>query len=367
MSTRAGIEQLATAASDLLGLDDTWSRQPSSESATILQASAGEVLLAIHTFDAYVELMATAPTIGLDRARIAQLIEQLTDAVADPERARTRRELASPDALTDATAKSQAQRLFADAQLSLTREAALRLVVRSIDLTTLAGDDTPGRVRALCARALQPDPTDPTVGPCAAVCVYPNLVSTAARLLAGSTTTVASVAGAFPSGLSSLDVRLRDIATAADAGADEIDVVLNRSAFLAGNEALVLSELQAMRSQIGNRIMKVILETGELQTATAIRRAATLAIEAGADWIKTSTGKSNVGATPLAVFAMAQTIARHDAPIGLKVSGGVRTSEDALGYLAILEAVLGPDVLTSDRVRFGASGMLGAVVTDLMS
>lgn len=327
-----------------------------------LTATSNGIQLTARAGDDHIELTARCTSDATSRGLKTQFIEALTDAVSDPERIRTTQ--AFEDRTAD-SARADPQQLFDRAELSIAREAALRLVVQSIDLTTLAGDDTPGRVRALSARALRPDPVDPTIGPCAAVCVYPNLVATAAELLADTDVAVASVAGVFPSGLSSLEVRLSDIAQAVRAGANEIDVVLNRSAFLAGNDEVVLAELQAMRDQIGTRVMKVILETSELQTPAAIRRAATLAIHAGTDWIKTSTGKSSDGATAHGVFAMAQTIAEHDAPIGLKVSGGVRTSADALGYLAILESVLGPDILTPTRVRFGASGLLGAVVADL--
>ncbi len=145
--------------------------------------------------------------------------------------------------------------------------------------------------------------------------------------------------------------------------------MLNRAAFLAGDHELVADELKAMRQQVGPRVMKVILETSELESPAAIRTASKLAMHAGADWIKTSTGKAKTGATPVAVLAMAEAIAEHSAqratPVGLKISGGVRTSADALGYLAIIEATLGPAWLQPDRVRFGASGLLTALVADL--
>lgn len=299
-----------------------------------------------------------------------QLTKTLTAFVAmvsDPERAMTVARLGALRRDTDVDIDDRASALFATTPTTISRSDGLRLAIASIDLTTLAGDDTNGRVRALCAQARRPDPTDATVGPTAAVCVYPNLVSLAVELTAGSGVAVASVAGAFPSGLSSLEVRLSDIAEAVCAGADEIDVVINRAAYLAGNHARVTDELRAMRDQIGGRVMKVILETGELGSPQAIRGAAELAMAAGADWIKTSTGKSSTGATPVAVLAMAEAIAEHAGPVGLKVSGGVRTSADALGYLAIIEDVLGPDWLTPDRVRFGASGLLATLVADLIS
>jgi len=301
------------------------------------------------------------------RSSLVAVLDALTEMVGDPERAETALHLGS--LLHDRALDYRARELFDQAPRKLSSDEALALVIRSMDLTTLAGDDTAGRVRALCARARQPDVTDPAVGPTAAVCVYPNLVGLAVELTADSLVAVASVAGAFPSGLSSLEVRLSDIAEAVAAGAQEIDVVLNRAALLAGDHTTVFDELRAMRLQIGSRAMKVILEVSELQTAGAISTAAQLSMAAGADWIKTSTGKSRSGATPFAVLVMAGAIAEYEQrtgrAVGLKVSGGVRTSADALGYLAIVEHTLGEAWLRPTRVRFGASGLLNAVVADL--
>lgn len=295
-----------------------------------------------------------------DRRWLIALLDALTSTVADPERQRFLAELSGGRIETG---------FDFNALQSLSREQALALAIRSIDLTTLAGDDTPGRVRALCAQAVGPDPTDPSVGPVAAVCVYPNLVRTAVALLEGSPVEVASVATAFPSGLSSLDVRLRDIDDVIAAGAGEVDVVINRSAFLVGDHDTVRTELRVMREHIGDRSMKVILETSELPTPAAIHAAARLAIDAGAEWIKTSTGKTSVGATHAAVSTMCRAVADHVAlggdPVGIKVSGGVRTGDDALGYLAIIERILGPEWLDPSRIRFGASGLLGALVNEL--
>ena len=311
---------------------------------------------------------------GPDRTAIRRQIVSLTHAVvsliSDLERAMQAKHLRGAVVPSDFDIDERAAELFGSAPATLDRADALRLAVRCIDLTTLTGDDTAGRVRALCAQARHPDPTDMTVGPTAAVCVYPNLISVAKELTSGSRVLVASVAGAFPSGLSSLEVRLTDIAEAVCSGADEIDVVLNRAAFLAGDAGLVHHELRQMRKQIGGRVMKVILGTGELASPAAIRSAASIAIDAGADWIKTSTGKSAVGATPVAVLAMAETIAHHaevsGRQVGLKISGGVRTSSDALGYLNMVESTLGPTWLHPDGLRFGASGLLTALVNDLI-
>ena len=245
----------------------------------------------------------------------------------------------------------------------------LRLVVRCTDLTTLEGDDTPGRIRALCSMALRPDPTDPTVGPVAAVCVYPVLAPLAAELLAGTPVAVASVAGAFPSGLSPLEVRVAEVQAAVAAGAQEIDTVLNRSAFLSGRRDQAATELRALKEAAGGAHFKVILEVCELGSANAIGEATRLAIDAGADMVKTSTGKGASGASPEAVLVMAETVAAHVAaggrPVGIKVAGGVRTAADALGYVGIVRSVLGTEWLTPDRLRFGASSLLGNVVAAL--
>ena len=250
-----------------------------------------------------------------------------------------------------------------------TRVDDLRLVVRCTDLTTLEGDDTPGRIRALCSQALRPDPADPTVGPVAAVCVHPSLAGLAAELLAGTPVAVASVAGAFPSGLSPLEVKVAEVRAAVAAGAQEIDTVLNRSAFLSGRADLAAGELRALREAAGTAHFKVILEVCELGSATSVAEATRLAIDSGADMVKTSTGKGSAGASPEAVLTMAITVAEHCAaggrPVGIKVAGGVRTAADALGYLAIVRSVLGDDWLSPERLRFGASSLLGNVVAAL--
>ena len=166
-----------------------------------------------------------------------------------------------------------------------------------IDLTTLEGADTPGKVRAMCAKALRPDPADPSVPPVAAVCVYPDLVATARGVLAGSTVAIASVATAFPSGRASLAVKLADVRDAVNSGADEVDMVIDRGAFLAGHYGQVYAEVRAVREAFGTAHLKVILETGELATLDNVARASWLAMLAGADFIKTSTGKVTPAAT----------------------------------------------------------------------
>ena len=298
--------------------------------------------------------------------------------VADPERHERGRVLAaatdarpvsptrSPGAAARATSSPSAGRSVGRGEA---RADDLRLVVRCTDLTTLEGDDTPGRVRALCSQALRPDPADPTVGPVAAVCVYGSLAGLAAEVLAGTPVAVASVAGAFPSGLSPLDTKAAEVRAAVAAGAAEIDTVLNRSAFLAGRPDLACSELRELRKAAGSARFKVILEVCELGSDAAIAEATRLAIAAGADMVKTSTGKGAAGASPAAVAVMAETVAEHCAaggrPVGIKVSGGVRAADEALGYVDIVRSVLGADWLNPERLRFGASSLLGNVIAEL--
>jgi len=237
--------------------------------------------------------------------------------------------------------------------------AAIDLAIRCIDLTTLEGRDSPGRIRSLCAKAVSPAPGAPQV---AAVCVYPNLVAVAKDALAGTEVKVASVATAFPSGLSSLEVKLRDTEAALDSGADEIDMVIDRGAFLAGDEATVFAEIAAVKKLCGTVHLKAILETGELGSYDATRRASDLALAAGADVIKTSTGKIGTSATPATALVMAEAIRdferRTGERRGLKVAGGVRNTKAAIGYLVLLDETLGSAWLSPDLFRIGASALL---------
>ena len=209
--------------------------------------------------------------------------------------------------------------------------AALRLAVAVMDLTTLEGADTVGKVEALCSKARRPDPSDPEVPPVAAVCVYPSLVPTAKRALAGSGVKVASVATAFPSGQASLAVRLGDVADAVEAGADEIDMVINRGAFLAGRDQEVFEEIVLVKEASSGARLKVILETGELGTLDNVRRASVLAMAAGADFIKTSTGKIQPAVTLPVSLVMLEAIRDfHDRTgrmVGMKLVGGVRIAK----------------------------------------
>jgi deoxyribose-phosphate aldolase len=238
-----------------------------------------------------------------------------------------------------------------------------------IDLTTLEGADTPGKVRALSTKAVRPDPGEEAVPSVAAVCVYPSLVAVARKTVAGSGVKVASVATAFPSGQAALDVKLADVRSAVEAGADEIDMVIDRGAFLSGRIGHVYDEVVAVKEACGDAHLKVILETGELGTYDAVRRASLVAIAGGADFIKTSTGKVSPAATLPVTLCMLEVIRDvHDETglvIGMKPAGGIRTAKQAIQYLCLLHETLGVDWLTPDRFRLGASSLLNDLLLQL--
>jgi len=239
-----------------------------------------------------------------------------------------------------------------------------------IDLTTLEGKDSDGKVRQLCAKALHPLPGDPTVGPCAAVCVYPKWVATAKRQLVGSEVKVASVATGFPAGLVPLEVKLADTRRAVEDGADEIDMVIDRGAFLAGEERRVFDEIVAVKKACGDAHLKVILETGELVTYDRVRRASHLAMQAGADFIKTSTGKIQPAATAPVVLVMLEAIRDHylatGRKVGMKPAGGIRTSKQALHLLVMVKETLGDAWLTPELFRIGASSLTNDLLMQLV-
>ncbi len=236
---------------------------------------------------------------------------------------------------------------------------AIDTAISMIDLTTLEGADTPGKVRSLCAKAAHPDRDTP---PVAAVCVYPDLVATAVEALRGSTVGVASVATAFPSGRSALATKLQDVRDAVAAGAREIDMVIDRGAFLAGRYLQVFDEIVATKAECGGAHLKVILETGELSTLDNVRRASWLALLAGAEFIKTSTGKVSVSATPPVALVMLEATRDFHAATGrlrgVKLAGGIRTTKEAVRYLVLVNEVAGDDWLSPRLFRFGASGLL---------
>ena len=239
---------------------------------------------------------------------------------------------------------------------------AIDLAISMVDLTTLEGQDTPGKVRALSAKAVHPDPADPGCPSAAAVCVYPDLVATAKDALGASGVHVASVATAFPSGRAALPVKLADTRDAVAAGADEVDMVIDRGAFLAGHYLQVFEEIVAVREACGSAHLKVIFETGELQTYDNVRRASWLAMMAGAHFIKTSTGKVQPAATLPVTLVMLEAVRDYREQtgqmVGVKPAGGIRTSKDAIKYLVTVNEVAGPDWLTPEWFRFGASTLL---------
>jgi deoxyribose-phosphate aldolase len=261
------------------------------------------------------------------------------------------------------------ERAAALATRSLKRETKLRglaTALSMVDLTTLEGADTPGRVRSLCRRAIRPDPADPSLPHVAAVCIYPSLVPVVAEALAGSGVRTAAVAGAFPSGQSPARLKAAEVREVVLRGADEVDVVIRRGAFLAGDYRGVFDDLVLLRDACGAATLKVILEVGELGTYDAVRKAAMLAMAAGADFVKTSTGKIPRASTLPAVLAMLEAVREfHEATglrVGVKAAGGVGAAKDALRYLVLVHEVLGPEWLTPDLFRIGAS----ALVNDLL-
>jgi deoxyribose-phosphate aldolase len=239
---------------------------------------------------------------------------------------------------------------------------AIDLAISMIDLTTLEGADSHGKVRALCAKALRPDPSDRSVPQVAAVCVYPDLVAVAAEALAGSNVKIASVATGFPSGRTSLRVKVEEVGEAVAAGADEIDMVIDRGAFLSGRYLEVYDEIVAVKAAAGDAHLKTILETGELVTYDNVRRASWLAMLAGADFIKTSTGKVQPAATPPVVLVMLEAVrdfrAATGRQVGVKPAGGIRTAKDAVRMLVLVNETVGDDWLTPDWFRLGASSLL---------
>jgi deoxyribose-phosphate aldolase len=242
------------------------------------------------------------------------------------------------------------------------KQFALDLAVRMVDLTTLEGQDTPGKVRALCAKGRRPDPSDPDCPPVAAICVYGDLVPVAVEALAGSGVHVAAVATAFPSGRAPLDVKLADVRAAVAAGADEIDMVIDRGAFLAGRYLDVYDEIVATREACGDAHLKVILETGELATYDNVHRASWLAMLAGADFVKTSTGKVTPAATLPVTLVMLEAVRdfrdQVGRQVGVKAAGGIRNAKDAIRYLVVVNETCGDDWLSPDWFRFGASSLL---------
>jgi len=239
---------------------------------------------------------------------------------------------------------------------------AIDTAIGLIDLTTLEGSDTPGKVASLCAKARRPDPSDPSCPPTAAVCVYGDLVPYAVEALEGSGVHIAAVATAFPSGRASREVKIADVQDAVRAGADEIDMVIDRGAFLSGRYSAVFDEIVAVKQACSSAHLKVILETGELATYDNVRRASWLAMLAGGDFIKTSTGKMSPAATLPVTMVMLEAVRDFAEAtgrrIGVKPAGGIRTSKDAIKHLVLINETTGPEWLHPDLFRIGASSLL---------
>jgi deoxyribose-phosphate aldolase len=246
---------------------------------------------------------------------------------------------------------------------------ALDLAIRMMDLTTLEGRDTPGKIRALSAKAIHPMPGDPSIPSVAAICVYPALIAEAKEALKGSSVKVASVATGFPSGHTFRSIKVAEVREAVAAGADEIDMVIDRGAFLSGDYATVFDEIVEVKDSCGEAHLKVILETGELGTFDQVRRASILAMAAGADFIKTSTGKVQPAATLPVTLVMLEAIRDFEKAtgklIGMKPAGGIKTAKEAVQYLVVLYETLGPRWMTPDRFRFGASTLLNDVLMQI--
>jgi deoxyribose-phosphate aldolase len=249
------------------------------------------------------------------------------------------------------------------------KKRGLELLIAMIDLTTLEGMDSPGKVRALCAKARSPLPGR-SVPAVAAVCVYPDLVAVAAQALRGSDVAVAAVATGFPSGRTSLDVKLAETRRAVADGASEIDMVIDRGAFLAGRYGQVFDEICRVKDACGDAHLKVILETGELRTYDNVRRACRIALLAGADFLKTSTGKVPVAATRPVVLLMLEAVRDHyletGRAVGVKAAGGIRVAKDALRYLVLVNETVGDGWLTPARFRIGASSLLNDLLMQWM-
>ncbi len=247
--------------------------------------------------------------------------------------------------------------------------AALELAVRMCDLTTLEGKDTPGKVRQLSAKGVRPDPADPSVPSVAAICVYPNMVPIAKQAVGGSGVKVASVATYFPSGQAPLDIKLDETRRVVDAGADEVDMVIDRGAFLAGRYLEVYEEIREVKEACGPAHLKVILETGELGTLDEVRKASMLAMAAGADFIKTSTGKISPAATLPVTLVMLEAIRDYGAltgvQVGMKPAGGIKTAKEAIRFLVVLNETLGLAWMTPDWFRFGASSLLNDLLMQI--
>ncbi|MBZ0202124.1 MAG: deoxyribose-phosphate aldolase [Ignavibacteria bacterium] len=265
-------------------------------------------------------------------------------------------------AVDEVGAKERAASLAGRSIKKQSKVTAIKLAISMIDLTTLEGKDSDGKVYALCQKAMHPIDGEPEVPHVAAICVYPNLIKTAKQTLLGSGVKVASVATGFPSGQSPLKIRLDEVKKAVQFGADEIDMVISRGEFLEGNYNYTYNEVKAIKEACGDAHLKVILETGELETFDNVRKASIIAMLAGADFIKTSTGKVQPAATLPVTLVMLEAIRdfynETGRIVGMKPAGGIRTTKDAIAYLCLVKETLGDTWLTPNLFRLGASTLL---------
>jgi len=268
--------------------------------------------------------------------------------------------------LRDEDIRTQVQQMLDEHSGSYKLKQVYPAILGMIDLTTLEGADTSEKVIKMCQKALSFERMGLGLPNVAAVCVYPTLIATARKALEGSRIRVAAVAGAFPAGQSPIHIKVAEVSYAVDEGADEIDMVISRGKFIEGEYNLVFDEIAAIRQACGDAHLKVILETGELQTATNIRRASQIALEAGAHFLKTSTGKIQPAATPEAMLIMLQAISDHYAKtskmVGIKPAGGIADPDTALKYYVLTDHILGTEWMSKDWLRFGASRLTDTLV-----
>ena len=266
--------------------------------------------------------------------------------------------------------KERVARLFSRSIKKDSKLFALNLTLSMIDLTTLEGKDSPGKVKQLCYKAAHLHDQYPDLPNVAAICVYPTMVPIAKKALTGTNINIASVATSFPSGMADLQSKLDEVKSVIDAGANEIDMVISRGRFLRGDYNYVSDEIAQVKDACGDAHLKVILETGELVTLDNVRLASDIAMEAGADFIKTSTGKVSPAATPPVVLTMLEAIRDFETKtgekIGMKPAGGIGTAKQAIQYLVMVKETLGEDWLSPDLFRFGASSLANDVLMQIV-
>ena len=294
--------------------------------------------------------------------------------LADNSEAALKKFLNTLSAVDEVGAKARVEMLATRSIKTSSKNWAIDLAIRMVDLTTLEGADTPGKVRALCAKGVYPDPTDLTVPSVGAICVYNDMVKIARQALdagGGENIPVAAVSTAFPSGRASIEVKIQDTRDAIANGASEIDMVIDRGAFLAGKLGYVFDQIRTIKEVCGSDIhLKVILETGELVTLDNVRKASYLAMLAGADFIKTSTGKVSPAATAPVVYVMLEAVRDYykmtGTRIGVKPAGGIRNTKDAIKQLVLVNEIAGPEWLDPSLFRIGASALLNDLLMQRM-